>query len=213
MSLSRLRRDHRGVAALEFVIVVPFLVLMYVIGTDVIMLLRNRFRIDQAAIQGTQVATQFTTLYDDDFTTAIFPVIQSIAGNGTVNVSTDPNPVACAATINGIDYPYANNPSDPNANKPFIVWQKSFSDSPCPANASNKVGRLFNTSTKTPVAPALQTYTPPPGMPFIVVEVASQYSLTGISATALGATQSQYSVAWSIPRLRALPPITTGTRP
>lgn len=205
MSHSRLWRDRRGVAALELALIAPMFILMYSVSADVFFLLRNRFRIDQAAIQGLQVTTQFTSFYDDDFTTTIFPVVQAIAGNGSSNLLTDPNQVACAATVSGLDYPITG----VRAGLLSIVWQKSYSNGTC--NAS-RVGAFDNT-TKVPVAPFLNGYAPPSGVPFIVVEVSSQYKLNGMSATALGAIQSQYSAAMAIPRQRALPPITQGNRP
>ena len=205
MSHSKLWRDRRGVAALELALVAPVFILMYLVSADLFFLLRNRFRVAQAAVQGLQVATQFTSLYDDDFTTAVFPIIQTIAGNGSSNLLTDPNQVACAATVSGLDYPTTGN----RAGLLSIVWQKSYSNGTCTAS---RVG-TFDSTTKVPVAPALNGYAPPSGVPFIVVEVSSQYKLSGMSAVTLGAVQSQYSAAMAIPRQRALPPITQGNRP
>lgn len=205
MSRSKLWRDPRGVAALELALIAPMLILVYLICADIFLLIRNKFRVDQAAVQGLQVATQFTSLYDDDFTTTFFPVIQAIAGNGSNSLITTPNQVACAATISGLDYPQTG----VRAGLLSIVWQRSYSNGSCEAN---KVGKFDNT-TQTPLAPALNGYTPPHGVPFFVVEVSSQYHLTGLSATTLGSPQLQYSSAMAIPRQRALPLITPGNRP
>lgn len=206
MSHSKLRRDRRGTAAVEFALIAPIFILIYMVGADVFMLARNRFRVDQAAVQGTQVVAQYTTLYDDDFTTTIFPVIQAIAGNGTTSPLVNPNQVACAVTISGLDYPPVGSA---RAGLLSIVWRKSYGNGTCTAN---RVG-AFNTTTMTPTAPSLNGYTPPTGVPLVIVEVGSQYNLLGMSAARLGSVQSQYSVAMAMPRQRALPPVTTGNRP
>ncbi len=205
MSHSRLWRDRGGVAALEFALVAPVFILIYVVGVDLVFLIRNNFRVEQAAIQGIQVVTQLTSLYDDDFTNTLFPVIATIAGNGSNKTLTDPTQVACAATISGLDYPVTG----VRAGLLSIVWQKSYVIGTCTAN---KIG-TFDDKTGLPVAPTLSNYTPPAGVPFVVVEVASQYTLTGLSAIKLGATKSQYSAAMAIPRQRVLPRITQGNRP
>jgi len=205
MSHSKLWRDRRGVAATEFAIIAPVFILIYVVGADVGFLMRNRFRVDQAAVQGLQVAAQFNSFYKDDFTTTIFPVIQTIAGNGSSKSSTDTTQVACAATVSGLDYPTTGDRNGLLS----IVWQESYTNGVCTAS---RVGAFDNT-TKTPIAPALNNYAPPSGVPFIVVEVASKYNLIGMSANALGPSQLQYSVAMAIPRQRVLPPIIQGSRP
>lgn len=206
MSHSKLRRDRRGTAAVEFALIAPMFILIYVVGADVFMLARNRFRVDQAAVQGTQIVSQYTTLYDDDFTKTIFPVIQAIAGNGTTSALVNLNQVACAVTISGLDYPPTGYV---RAGLLSIVWQKSYSNGTCTAN---KVG-AFNSTTMTPTAPSLNGYMPPAGVPFVVVEVGSLYNLLGMSAARLGTVQSQYSISMAMPRQRALPSITTGNRP
>ena len=181
------------------------LMLFYVVGVDVVFLLENRFRVEQAAVQGLQVITQFTSLYDDDFTKTFFPIIKAIAGNG--KTLTDATQIACAATISGLDYPVSGNTVGPLT----IVWQRKYTSTDASCDA-NKVGPSYS-ATGNPVSPALGNYTPPTGVPFIVVEVASVYTLTGLSAVKLGTSQSQYSVAMAIPRQRVLPTITTGSRP
>jgi len=205
MSHSNLWRDRKGVAALEFALVAPVFIVMYVVGVDLVFLIENRFRIEQAAISGLQVVTQFTSLYDDDFTNTIFPVFETIAGNGSNKTLTDPTQVACAATISGLDYPI----DGARSGMLSIVWQKSYSINHCSANQVVS----FDSSTGIPVALVLNNYTPPIGVPFIVVEVASQYKLFGQSAIVLGASQQQYSAAMAIPRQRVLPRITLGNRP
>ncbi len=83
MSRSRVWRDRRGTAALEFALIAPVLISVYVVGADLALVMRNRLRVDQAAVQGMQVVAQFTTLYADDFTNTFFPVIQTIAGSNS----------------------------------------------------------------------------------------------------------------------------------
>ena len=77
MNHFRLLWDRRGAAALEFAIIAPVFVLVYVVGADIVMMMRNRLRVEQAAVQGAQVISQLTTLYANDFTTTIYPVIQT----------------------------------------------------------------------------------------------------------------------------------------
>ena len=208
--MMRLWRDRRGVAALEFAIVAPVFVFIYVVGADLVFLIQNNFRVEQAAIQGIQVVSQFPDLYDDDFTNTFFPVIETIAGNGSNKTLIDPTQVACAATISGLDYPS----NGVRAGLLSIVWQKSYVIGTCTAN---KIG-AFDNNTQLPIAPSLSNYTPPAGVPFIVVEVASQYKmsglkLTGLSLLSVSDTRSQYSAAMAIPRQRVLPQITQGNRP
>ena len=205
MSHFSLLRDRRGVAALEFALIAPVFILIYVVGVDLVFLIQNNFRVEQAAIQDIQVITQFTNLYDDDFTNTFFPVIETIAGNGSNKTLTDSTQVACAATISGLDYPATG----VRAGLLSIVWQKSYVIGTCTAN---KIG-TFDNNTKLPVAPTLSNYTPAAGVPYVVVEVASQYTFTGLSALKLGASHLQYSAAMAIPRQRVLPPITQGNRP
>jgi len=192
MSLSRLWRNRRGVAALEFAILAPVLVSTYMIGVDVVMLMRNRFLVDQSAVQVMQIVSQYTDLYASDFTGVFFPIAQTIAGNNLVLAT----PVACAVVISGLDL------DDRTAQNPkFIVkWQQSTGT--C---GTSKIG-LPNAN------PDLGNYAPPTGLPLIVVEVFSQRTLYGLSAALLGTTQMQHSVAMAIPRARLLPGVTTGNR-
>lgn len=205
MSHSNLWRDRSGVAALEFALVAFVFTLMYLVGVSLVFLIRNEFRLEQATTQGMQVVSQFTSLYEDDFTTTFYPVIQMIASGGKASDTTDATQVACAATISGLDYPVAG----VNKGLLSIVWQRSFSAGTCTAS---KIG-TFDSKTNLPVIPSLGGYVPPTGVPFIVVEVGSVYNMTGLSAIQLGATQPQYSSAIAIPRQRVLPRITQGNRP
>lgn len=189
MSLSRLWRNRRGVAAVEFAILAPVLIPMYMIGVDVVMLMRNRFRVDQSAAQVMQIVSQYTDLYDSDFTGVFFPIAQTIAGNNAALAT----PAACTVVVSGLDV------ADRTALIPkFVVkWQRSTGT--C---ATSKVGLPS-------ASPTLQGgYTPPIGVPLIVVEVVSQRTLFGPSAALLGKTQQQYSVAVAMPRTRSLPSLT-----
>ena len=194
MNHFRLLWDRRGAAALEFAIIAPVFVLVYVVGADIVMMMRNRLRVEQAAVQGAQVISQLTTLYANDFTTTIYPVIQTIAGSGSNKALNDPTQVACAVTISGLDYPAAGMT---RAGQLSIVWQQTYNNLNDGVCTANKVG-AFNQTTNTPL---------------IVVEVASEFKSTGLSAATFGAAQLQYSSTIAMPRQRTLPPITSGNRP
>ena len=87
MSLSR-RTDRwvgprRGVAAIEFALVAPFIILMMLAGADLTIFMRTNMRIDETATELALVVTQYQDLYDGDFT-GLFNAAQTVAGTTTV---------------------------------------------------------------------------------------------------------------------------------
>ncbi len=84
MSLSR-RTEYarRGVATVEFALVLPFILLLMLAGADVTVYLRTAMRVDETATELAVVVTQYSNLYQSDFTT-LFSAAQTIAGTTPV---------------------------------------------------------------------------------------------------------------------------------
>ena len=70
-------------AALEFALVAPFIILMMLAGADLTIFMRTKMRIDETATELALVVTQYQDLYDGDFT-GLFNAAQTIAGTTTV---------------------------------------------------------------------------------------------------------------------------------
>lgn len=59
---------RRGVAAVEFALVAPFIILLMLGGADLTIFMRTKMRVDETATEMAQVVTQYQDLYDSDFT-------------------------------------------------------------------------------------------------------------------------------------------------
>jgi Flp pilus assembly protein TadG len=74
---------RRGVAAVEFALVAPFIMLLMLGGTDLTIFMRTKMRVDETATQVALAVTQYQNLYDSDFT-ILFNAAQTIAGTTPV---------------------------------------------------------------------------------------------------------------------------------
>ena len=191
MSLFNWLRCRKGTAAIEFAVVAPVFVLLYVVGADLVFLMRSRFRIDAAAAQTLMISSQYADLYEGDFTGTFLPIAQGVAGK----VPSTTTNLACGLTLTGIAAPATGEAL-------LVTWKRTMGT--CPVTKTGAVNR-------PPTLPA--GYVPPAGVPLIVAEVNAQSTFTGLSATTLGSVQTHYQVALGMPRQRVLPAIAAGNRP
>ena len=70
-------------AAIEFALVAPLIILMMLAGTDLTIFMRTKMRIDETATETALVVTQYQDLYNGDFT-ALFNAAQTVAGTTKV---------------------------------------------------------------------------------------------------------------------------------
>lgn len=70
---------RRGVAAVEFALVAPLLLLIMLGGADLALFMRARMQLDQVTEELALTVTQYQDLYDSDFT-ALFNATQTMAG-------------------------------------------------------------------------------------------------------------------------------------
>ena len=69
---------RQGVAAIEFALVAPLMLLMMLAGADLTIFLRTAMRLDETATGLALVVTQYQNLYTSDFT-GLFNAAQTIA--------------------------------------------------------------------------------------------------------------------------------------
>ena len=87
--MSRFHRADRragsrsGVAAVEFALLVPFVVLVMLAGADLSLFMRTVMQMDETSTELAQTVTQYQNLYNGDFTT-LFNASQTIAGTTPV---------------------------------------------------------------------------------------------------------------------------------
>jgi Flp pilus assembly protein TadG len=190
MSRSRRTEDwRRGLATVEFALVVPFILLLMLAGADVTVYLRTAMRVDETATELAVVVTQYSNLYQSDFTT-LFNDAQTIAGNIPVTG------LFGATIISGI----VNNNGTQT-----IAWQQR---SPS-ATFNSQFGRVGS----VPSLP--NNYTLPTGGVLIAVEVATSASPWVFSARLMPASSisSVRTYALYQPRLGSLATVKTGSRP
>jgi len=72
-----------GLAAVEFALTAPLILLLMLAGTDLTIFMRTRLRIDGAATELAQTVTQYSDLYDGDFS-GLFTAAQTVAGSTPV---------------------------------------------------------------------------------------------------------------------------------
>src|SRR5271166_1432747 len=194
--MSRSQRTDRfvgarsGLAAIEFALVVPFILLLMLAGADLSIFMRTKMRVDATATGLALVVTQYQNLYDSDFT-SLFNAVQTLAGTTPVTG------LLGTTIITGI----VN-----SGGKQTIAWQKR--------SASATFNSLFGTSPgSVPVLP--NNYLLPSGGVLIAVEVFTSASPWVLSASLMGGagTTSLRSYALYQPRLGSLATVTAGTRP
>ncbi len=181
---------RRGVAAIEFALVAPLILLMMLAGADITLFLRTAMRIDETATGVALVVTQYQSLYTSDFTD-LFNAAQTIAGTTTVTG------LFGATIITGI----VN-----SSGKQTIAWQQRSSS----ATFNSVFGKTVGAA---PVLP--NNYTLPAGGVLIAVEVFTTATPWVFSAKMMGASSisSLRSYALYQPRLGSLATVTSGNRP
>lgn len=211
MSRSDCSRDRRGVAAVEFALAAPVLLVLLVLTADVVLLLRARLRLEQAASQVAQIVAQYSLLYEGDFAKTFLPVAKS-AGAGAE--------LECGAgggmAVTGLD-----NPSGTTAAK--WRWTSAPPNGSCTPAMVTAAG---GTAIATPAV--LGAYTPPKELSAVVVELTISWSGHVVGHDFLGFLDGYYrtgllgvfsgpfvlrSYAVAVPRPGALPLLKTGNRP
>ena len=186
----RSNRSRRGVAAVEFALVAPFILLVMLAGTDLSIFMRSAMCLDETATELALVVTQYQSLYQSDFT-GLFNAAQTIAGTTPVTG------LFGTTIITGI----VN-----SGGKQTIAWQQRSASATFTSQFGTAVGAV-------PVLP--NNYLLPSGGVLIAVEVYTQASPWVLSASLMSASSvtSLRSYALYQPRLGSLATITSGSRP
>ena len=186
---SLLAAGRRGVAAIEFALTAPFILLVMLVGTDLALFVRTVMRMDQAATELALTVTQYPNLYDSDFTN-LFNAAQILAGTTPVTGTFG------ATIISGI----VN-----SGGKQTVAWQKR--------TGATTFKSLIGLAGAVPVLP--DNYVVPAGGTLAAVEVFTPASTWVLSAKIMGGSGSTSvrSYALDQPRLGNLAQITPGNRP
>jgi Flp pilus assembly protein TadG len=183
-------RWRRGVAAVEFALVAPFLLLALLAGADLSVFIRIQMNLDQTSTEMAQNVTQYSQLYSSDFTT-LFNASQTLAGSTPVTGLLGTTIITGIINSNG---------------RQTIAWQQR--------SPSATFSSLFGTAAgATPTLP--NNYVVPAGNTLIAVEVFTTASPWVFSAGLMGHSSitSLRSFALFQSRLSSLATITSGTRP
>jgi Flp pilus assembly protein TadG len=183
---------NRGVAALEFALVAPFVILVMLAGADLSLFMRTAMRIDEVATGVAMAVTQYDKLYNGDFAT-LFKASQTIAGP-----TTPVTDLFGTTIITGIVK---------GGGRQTIAWQQR--------STSATFNSLFGTAIgATPLLPDGYVL-PTDGEVLIAVEVFTTASPWVLSATLMGGpgSASIRSFALFQPRLGSLAVINSGNRP
>jgi Flp pilus assembly protein TadG len=178
------------VAALEFAVVVPVLLLVFLAGADLTLFMRMRMQLDQVTEEVALTVTQYQDLYDSDFT-ALFNAAQTIAGRMPVTGQ------FATTIISGI----VN-----SGGRQTIAWQRR---SPS-ATFTSQFGASAGAAALLPGG-----YVLPSGTTLIAVEIFTPASPWVLSASLMGGsgTSSIRSYALFQPRLGSLATVNAGSRP
>ena len=182
--------SRRGIAAVEFALVAPFIITLMLAGTDLSIFMRTKMRLDETATELAQVVSQYQTLYISDFT-VLFNASQTIAGTTPVTG------LLGTTIITGISN---------SAGKQTVAWQQR--------SPSATFTSLFGTKAgSVPVLP--NNYLLPTGGTLIAIEVFTSASPWVLSASLMGGSgaTSLRSYALYQPRLGSLSAVTPGNRP
>lgn len=190
MNRSRRTEDwRRGVATVEFALVLPFILLLMLAGADVTVYLRTAMRVDETATELAVVVTQYSSLYQSDFT-ALFNAAQTIAGTTPVTGLLGATIISGIVNSNGTQ---------------TIAWQQR--------SPSARFTSRFGTAGAAPNLP--DNYTLPTGGVLIAVEVATSASPWVFSARLMptSSISSIRTYALYQPRLGSLAAVNAGSRP
>jgi Flp pilus assembly protein TadG len=185
----RCAATRRGVAAVEFALVAPFVILVTLAGADLSLFMRTVMRMDETSTELAMNVTQYADLYDSDFTD-LFNASQTIAATTPVTGEFG------ATIISGI----VN-----NGGKQTIAWQR--------ISASATFKSSIGVAGAVPVLP--NNYVLPSGGTLIAVEVFTTASTWVLSAKLMGGSgnSSIRSYALLQPRLGSLSQVIAGNRP
>jgi Flp pilus assembly protein TadG len=181
----------RGVAALEFALVAPFVILVMLAGADLSLFMRTVMRIDETATGVAMAVTQYDKPYSGDFAT-LFNVAQTVAG--TTPVTGQFGTTIITGIVKG-------------GGRQTIAWQRR--------STLATFTSLFGTGRGTaPVLPDGYVL-PTDGEVLIAVEVFTTASPWVLSATLMGGPGSTSIRSYALfqPRLGSLAAITSGKRP
>ena len=157
----RFARARRGIAAVEFALLAPFMVLIMLAGADLSLFMRTSMRLDQTATELCLTVSQYQNLYAGDFT-GLFNASQTLAGTPPVTG------LLGTTIITGI----VN-----NAGKQTITWQQRSTQATFTSQFGTAVGSV-------PVLP--YSYVLPTGGTLIAVEVFTNASPWVFSASLMG---------------------------
>jgi Flp pilus assembly protein TadG len=181
MSRIRDRSGRRGVAALEFALVLPVATLLLLGGTDLVFYLTDWFRLERTASETADIVSRADTLSAASFTTpgGYFAIADQIAA--PLSVSGPNGATIVSAIVN-------------NGTKTTIAWQQSNT-----ANAAyvSKIGRPGG----APVLP--QGYSVPSGQSVIAVEIYSGINPWVLSLAMMGSAGPPSVYVYSFYRPRA----------
>jgi Flp pilus assembly protein TadG len=195
--MNRFRRPERraagsrGVAALEFALLAPFVILVTLAGADLSLFMRTVMRMDETATGVAMAVTQYDKLYSGDFA-GLFNASQTIAGMTPVTG------LLGTTIITGIVK---------SGGRQTIAWQRR--------STSATFTSLFGTGRGTaPVLPDSYVL-PTDGEVLVAVEVFTTASPWVLSATLMGGPGSASLRSYVLfqPRLGSLAAITSGNRP
>jgi Flp pilus assembly protein TadG len=187
----RFLTSRRGLAAVEFALVAPFIMLLMLAGTDLTIFMRTKMRLDEAATELALVVTQYDKLYDGDFT-GLFNAAQTVAG------LTQVTGLFGTTIITGI--------VTDNNDRQTVAWQRRSAQATFNSQFGAAVGAV-------PTLP--NNYLLPKNSTLIAVEVFTSTSPWVLSASLMGGSgaTSLRSYALLQPRLGSLSTITVGNRP
>lgn len=192
MNRFRIISDVRAVAAVEFALCAPIVILLLLGTTDIVLWLRTWLCMEYTASEMTQIITQYKDLYTSDFSGTFGPIAQSTVGNASLSCNNG------GMIVTGID----NSSGTPKA-----AWQ--WSSGLCATSSFTK-----NSGSSTTLSMP-GSYNPPNGLSVIVVELTTTQPAFVFSKSIMGtigiSNISTYAVA--IPRFGVLPTLTAGTRP
>ena len=150
MSRISRRADRRGIAAAEFALLAPLVLLLLLGAVDLVTWMRTWLQVMQAASEVGQIIGQYTQIHESDFTGTFYPIAQNIAGSAAVQCN--PKNVANGnVVISGVTT---------SGGTSTVSWQRAWGT--C---IESQVGEQGDQAT----LPA--SYVPPNGAPVIVVEV------------------------------------------
>jgi Flp pilus assembly protein TadG len=178
----------RGVAALEFAMAAPVMVLLMLGGTDVVLWMRTWLQMQRSVAAVMQVITQYKNFYTSDFTSVFLPIAQAALASGALSCTTG------GMTVTGIDN---------STGTPKVSWQW-------------KSGSCAVTAYSTTAAPSMPGgYKPPTGLSVIVTEMTTSQAAYVFSAQIMGGNGGSAVAVYNVamPRTGGLPTLTSGTRP